>query len=113
MCSVPKQVKGGKESEASHEGDSHKSGKYMEVNRSNENSVCSVPSQFEGGKECNASCYMKWIHARMESLWKLTEVIGILCVVCPNKLNEEKSPKCRVKWIHKRMKSAVKVEDEK
>ena len=34
MCSVPKQVKGGKESEASHEGDSHKSGKYMEVNRS-------------------------------------------------------------------------------
>ena len=107
MCSVPKQVKGGKESEASHEGDSHKNGKYMEVNRS------SVLNQFEGGKECKVSCHMKWIHARMESLWKLTEVIGIPCVVCPNKLKEENSPKCHVKWIEKRMKSAVKVGDEK
>ena len=49
----------------------------------------------------------------MESLWKLTEVIGIPCVVCPNKLKEENSPKCHVKWIENRMKSAVKVGDEK
>ena len=39
MCSVPKQVKGGKEPEVSHEVDSQENGKWVEVDRSDEDNM--------------------------------------------------------------------------
>ena len=44
-----------------------------------------------------------------ESVRKLVEAMGIPCMVCPNKLKEEKNLKFHMKLIHYRIESVLKV----
>ena len=75
VCSMPKQVEGGKESEVSYEVDSQEKGKCVKVDGSDEDemkSECAV-CQNKLKQEKGPKYHMKWIHKRMESVVKLIE----------------------------------------
>jgi hypothetical protein len=77
VCSVPKQVEGGKESEVSYEVDSQENRKCLKVDRSDEDEIkseCAV-CQNKLKEEKSPKCHIQWIHKRMEFVVKLIEAM--------------------------------------